>query len=129
MGGAPPYGYDLAYESQTGQCLFYLRYMPDGSKQMFNEKWKLIRTLQRGESSLDSTLHHGSLDQRRTALRRCVEGVVIDHPNKRAELKLRVLPIGVDSHTTAGTKTVVVKLLEKRPGRKRSGMDKSETQR
>ncbi len=50
MGGAPPYGYDLAYESQTGQCLFYLRYMPDGSKQMFNEKWKLIRTLQRGES-------------------------------------------------------------------------------
>ena len=50
MGGAPPYGYDLAYESQTGQCLFYLRYMQDGSKQMFNEKWKLIRTLQRGEA-------------------------------------------------------------------------------
>ena len=50
MGGAPPYGYDLAYESQTGECLFYLRYMPDGSKQMFDEKWKLIRTLQRGES-------------------------------------------------------------------------------
>ncbi len=50
MGGAPPYGYDLAYESQTGQCLFYLRYMQDGSKQMFNDEWKLIRTLQRGES-------------------------------------------------------------------------------
>ena len=50
VGGAPPYGYDLAYESQMGQCLFYLRYMPDGSKHMFDENWKLIRTLQRGES-------------------------------------------------------------------------------
>ncbi len=64
-------------------------------------------------SSLDSTLHHGSLDQRRTALRRCVDGVVIDHPNKRAELKLRVLPIGLDSHTTAITSAVVIELAKK----------------
>ncbi len=64
-------------------------------------------------ASLDSTLHHGSLDQRRTALRRCVDGVVIDHPNKRAEIKLRVLPIGLDSHTTAITNTVVIELAKK----------------
>ena len=64
-------------------------------------------------SSLDSTLHHGSPDQRRTALRRCVEGIVIDHQNKRAEMKLRVLPIGLDSHTTAITNTVVIKLPKK----------------
>ncbi|MCH8824638.1 MAG: recombinase family protein [Planctomycetes bacterium] len=50
MGGAPPYGYDLAYESQMGEFLFCLRYMRDGSKQMLNSKCKLIRTLPRGES-------------------------------------------------------------------------------
>ena len=64
-------------------------------------------------ASLDSTLRHGSLDQRRTALRRCVDGIVIDHPNKRAEVKLRVLPIGLDSQATASTKTVIVKLTKK----------------
>ncbi len=64
-------------------------------------------------AGLDSTLHHGALDQRRTALRRCVDGIVIDHPDKRAELKLRVLPIGLDSHTTAITKTVVVEIAKK----------------
>ena len=50
MGGAPPYGYDLGYESQSGQFLFILRYMRDGTKQMFDHKGKLIRTLERGES-------------------------------------------------------------------------------
>lgn len=50
MGGAPPFGYDLAYESQSGEFLFYLRYLADGSKQMFNDRWKLVRTLERGES-------------------------------------------------------------------------------
>ncbi len=64
-------------------------------------------------ASLDSTLRHGSLDQRRTALRRCVDGIVIDHPNKRAEMKLRVLPIGLDSHTTAITNTLVIELAKK----------------
>ncbi len=64
-------------------------------------------------ASLDSTLRHGSLDQRRTALRRCVDGIVIDHPNKRAEMKLRVLPIGLDSHTTVITNTVVVEIAKK----------------
>ena len=64
-------------------------------------------------SSLDSTLHHGSLDQQRTALRRYVDGIVIDHPNKRAEMKLRVLPIGLDSHTTPITITVVIEIAKK----------------
>ncbi len=64
-------------------------------------------------TSLDSTLRHGSLDQRRTALRRCVDGIVIDHPNKRADLKLRVLPIGLDSHTTAITNIVVIEIAKK----------------
>lgn len=50
MGGAPPFGYDLAYESQSGEFLFYLRYMRDGTKRMFDRKWKLIRTLQRRET-------------------------------------------------------------------------------
>ncbi len=50
MGGAPPFGYDLAYESSVGELLFYLRYMRDGTKQMFNRNWKRVRTLARRES-------------------------------------------------------------------------------
>ncbi len=61
MGGAPPFGFDLRYESQAGQFLFYLRYMPDGRKQMFNQKWKLVRTLERGESVAVSRKDHCNL--------------------------------------------------------------------
>lgn len=50
MGGTPPFGYDLAYESQRGEFLFYLRYMRDGTKCVYDKKWKLTRTLQRRES-------------------------------------------------------------------------------
>ncbi len=50
MGGAPPFGYDLRYESRSGQFLFYLRYLRDGSKQMFDEQWDLVRTLERRET-------------------------------------------------------------------------------
>ncbi len=49
MGGAPPFGYDLRYESQSGQFLFHLRYNTDGSKSMFDANGKLLRTLDRGE--------------------------------------------------------------------------------
>ena len=38
MGGVPPYGYDLRYETGEGEFLFVVRYMPDGSKQLLNEK-------------------------------------------------------------------------------------------
>jgi DNA invertase Pin-like site-specific DNA recombinase len=50
MGGTPPYGYDLRYENADGGFLFILRFMPDGSKQLLDEKRKLVRTLARGES-------------------------------------------------------------------------------
>lgn len=50
MGGVPPYGYDLRYENAEGNFLFILRFIPDGSKQLLNEKDNLIRTLARGES-------------------------------------------------------------------------------
>jgi DNA invertase Pin-like site-specific DNA recombinase len=50
MGGTPPYGYDLRYENTDGKFLFILRYMPNGSKQLFDEKGSLIRILARGES-------------------------------------------------------------------------------
>ena len=78
-------------------------------------------------SSLDSTLHHGSLDQRRTALRRCVEGIVIDHPNKRAEMTLRVLPIALDSHATAITNTVVIESAKKASPKGRGTRQRSDT--
>jgi DNA invertase Pin-like site-specific DNA recombinase len=50
MGGTPPYGYDLRYQNAEGKFLFMLRFMPDGSKQLFDERGNLIRTLARGES-------------------------------------------------------------------------------
>ena len=50
MGGVPPYGYDLRYESGDGQFLFAVRYMADGSKRILDDSGKLTRTLARGES-------------------------------------------------------------------------------
>jgi len=45
MGGTPPYGYDLHYESADSKFLLILRYMPDGSKKVLNRQGKVIRTL------------------------------------------------------------------------------------
>ena len=50
VGGVPPYGYDLRYESYQGKFLLILRYMQDGSKEILDEAGKVIRTLLRGES-------------------------------------------------------------------------------
>jgi DNA invertase Pin-like site-specific DNA recombinase len=50
MGGAPPYGYDLRYENAEGKFLLIVRFMPDGSKQLLDEKGNVIRTLTKGES-------------------------------------------------------------------------------
>ena len=50
MGGVPPYGYDLRYETLAGAFLFVVRYLQDGSKQMLDESGKRTRTLARGES-------------------------------------------------------------------------------
>ena len=50
MGGAPPLGYDLRYESERGEFLFTVRFMPDGTKEIYNAKGKRTRTLARGEA-------------------------------------------------------------------------------
>jgi site-specific DNA recombinase len=50
MGGVPPHGYDLRYESISGVSLFTVRYLQDGTKQVFNAKGQVERTLARGES-------------------------------------------------------------------------------
>ena len=50
MGGVPPHGYDLRYETAGGAFLFVVRYMPDGSKQVLDESGSVTRTLARGES-------------------------------------------------------------------------------
>jgi len=61
MGGTPPYGYDLHYESADSKFLLILRYMPDGSKKVLNEQGKVIRTLARGESLNISKRDHARL--------------------------------------------------------------------
>lgn len=47
MGGVPPHGYDLRYETAGGAFLFVVRYMPDGSKQVLDESGSVTRTLAR----------------------------------------------------------------------------------
>lgn len=55
MGGVPPHGYDLRYETdhpdpKQRTLLFTLRHMPDGTKQMLGTNGALVRVLARGES-------------------------------------------------------------------------------
>ncbi len=50
MGGAPPYGYDLRYESSSGEFIFIARYDRDGSKLLLDEDGMLIRNLPKGET-------------------------------------------------------------------------------
>ena len=50
MGGVPPYGYDLRYENSEGKFLFILRYLPDRTKLVIDEKGKITRTLQKDET-------------------------------------------------------------------------------
>ncbi|MBK8009741.1 MAG: recombinase family protein [Deltaproteobacteria bacterium] len=50
MGGTPPYGYDLKYEAQDGSTLFVVRFMPDGTKEVFDARGNHQRTLAKGES-------------------------------------------------------------------------------
>lgn len=50
MGGVPPLGYDLAYENERGEFLHILRFMPDGTKEVRDERRGLVRTLARGET-------------------------------------------------------------------------------
>ncbi|MGP1308770.1 MAG: recombinase family protein [Phycisphaerales bacterium] len=50
MGGAPPYGYDLRYESMAGQFIFTVRYERDGTKRLLDERGEPMRELAKGES-------------------------------------------------------------------------------
>jgi DNA invertase Pin-like site-specific DNA recombinase len=50
MGGAPPFGYDLRYESSSGQFIFTVRHQPDGSKTLLDAEGHTIRTIPRGET-------------------------------------------------------------------------------
>lgn len=50
MGGAPPFGYDLRYESAVGEALFRLRYIADGTKEVLDEAGKRVRTLGRDDT-------------------------------------------------------------------------------
>ncbi len=50
MGGVPPLGYDLRYENASGGFLFNLRHMPDGSKIIYDEQGRTVRTAGRGET-------------------------------------------------------------------------------
>ncbi|MHC4842716.1 MAG: recombinase family protein [Planctomycetota bacterium] len=61
MGGVPPYGYDLRYESASGKFLFILRYMQDSSRQLLDENGNIIRILNRKESLNTSKLDRAKL--------------------------------------------------------------------
>lgn len=50
MGGAPPFGYDLRYESQEGQFILTVRYQRDGTKQILDEQGHPIRTIAKGDT-------------------------------------------------------------------------------
>lgn len=50
MGGSPPFGYDLRYESARGAFLVRVRYARDGSKEALDDQGRLLRRLERGES-------------------------------------------------------------------------------
>jgi DNA invertase Pin-like site-specific DNA recombinase len=81
MGGAPPYGYDLRYESSSGDFIFTVRYQRDGSKLLLDEAGAPIRTLPRGETVAVSKRDRCRLtpgdpervEVVRTIFRRCAE--------------------------------------------------------
>lgn len=49
MGGFPPHGYDLRYQTQEGKFRFVVRYMRDGSKLLLDECGSIMETVQRGQ--------------------------------------------------------------------------------
>jgi len=50
LGGIPPYGYDLAYYSSSGEYLCSVRFIGDGTKQVLDENGELTRVVPKGES-------------------------------------------------------------------------------
>ena len=61
MGGVPPFGYDLLYQSCDNEFLHILRFMSDGTKQVLDKDKKLVRTLDRGERLSISKKDHARL--------------------------------------------------------------------
>ncbi len=49
VGGVPPYGYDLAYYSGSGDYLCSIRFMEDGSKQVLDKDGNITRIVPNGE--------------------------------------------------------------------------------
>ena len=57
-------------------------------------------------SSLESTLNHGLLDDRRSTIRRCVKNIFIDREQGKAIIALRILPTFVGGQATEKTTDV-----------------------
>ena len=49
MGGTPPYGYDLAYYSGSGDFICIVRFMEDGTRQMLDKDGNITRTIIKGD--------------------------------------------------------------------------------
>lgn len=49
LGGVPPFGFDLRYESSAGVLLMTVRYLNDGRKEVYGTDGKLVRVLRHGE--------------------------------------------------------------------------------
>jgi DNA invertase Pin-like site-specific DNA recombinase len=49
MGGTPPFGYDLAYYSGSGDFIGVIRFMEDGTRQMLDKDGNLTRTILKGD--------------------------------------------------------------------------------
>lgn len=87
MGGVPPHGYDLRYENDRGEFLFILRHLPDGSKYVLDEKGKLTRTLERGESMTVSKRDRAKLifsEPSRVEIIRCIFKMYVEGKGYRA---------------------------------------------
>jgi DNA invertase Pin-like site-specific DNA recombinase len=52
LGGFPPHGYDLRYESGDGRFRFVVRYMRDGTRQLLDENGQLVARLKRREPAV-----------------------------------------------------------------------------
>ncbi|MCP4582407.1 MAG: recombinase family protein [candidate division Zixibacteria bacterium] len=50
MGGVPPYGYDLAYYNSSGDFICIVRFMEDGSRNIYDAEGSLQRAIPKGES-------------------------------------------------------------------------------
>ncbi|MCH8823859.1 MAG: recombinase family protein [Planctomycetes bacterium] len=59
-------------------------------------------------TSLDSILHHGLFDDRRSAIRHCVKNIFIDRDHSQAIIALRILPTFVGGQAIEKTIDVIV---------------------